>query len=259
MVKAEDIKVVLPCLFPNPDPLWMMLHTCKRFGIKPKLYGLGAAYQGWVDIKIRKLGQTAAEVAGEGFSHLLYIDARDAWFLTGLDEIAGEYNAMGEPPLMLSAQSDRFCSYEEWYDGMPWDQTKKFPYIGTPGMLCNAQRLADAFSYMQKTFTDVQMPDDDPPWWNRYIKERPDDPVVFDHDCRIFMNAGSFIQEGMWEGVLEVAEKDGVVRVHNKLTDSWPCSLHFNGGSSDALKGKWEWLEPHWRKFGYTENPPWKS
>jgi len=43
------------------------------------------------------------------------------------------------------------------------------------------------------------------------------------------------------------------------LTQSLPCVLHFNGGSSDALTGKWESIKPYWQALGHTELPPWEG
>ena len=255
MVKPNDIKVVLPCLFDNTtEPLWMMLTTCTRFGIDPYLYGINETYQGWVHLKIDLLGMTARKVAADGYSHLLYVDARDAWFLTGLDEVADKYNAMGCPPVMLSAQHRAFCGgYGKWYNKFPWDTSLAFPYIGTPGILAEASKLADIFEYMLANYpfgeVEDSLPDDDPAWWIEYMLEHPGE-VVFDHQCDIFANVGD-VDDDDWEVV------DG--RAHIKLTDSWPCTIHYNGGASHWKYGKWEALEPQWRRFGYTEDPPWLS
>jgi len=257
MIEPKDITVSVPCLFPDRRPIWMMEHSCKRFGLQFRPYGLGAIYSGWIDIKVHKLRQEALNCPT---SHLLYTDARDAWFCAGAEEIAEKYNALGAPPLLLSAQSDVFGAYGKWYEGIPWNMTKKFRYVGTPGQLCEAKALADALGWMQDNHhlgEDVEaggLPDDDPPWWIEYLRTHPGQ-VHFDHECAIFMNAGSHIEEGMWENVLQI--KDG--RLYNKLTDQWPCLIHFNGGYSDALHGKWEMLEPYWKAFGYTERPPWEG
>ena len=257
MIQASDITVAVSCLFPDTRPIWMMEHTLKKFGFQYIPYGLGRQYAGWTQIKINLLLEEARNCPT---SHILYSDARDAWFLTGPEEVAEKYNALGCPPLMLSAQSDVFGSYAKWYEGIPWDMSKKFRYVGTPGMLCESKALADELQWMLDHYhlgdsnVDPQgLPDDDPPWHIEYLRAHPGG-IVFDHDCQIFMNAGSRIEEGMWEHVLEI--KDG--RLYNKLTDQWPCLVHFNGGSSDALKGKWGDLEPYWKAFGFTERPPWE-
>ena len=259
MITANDITVSVPCLFPDERPIWMLQETARRFGWQVRPYGLGLTYQGWVHIKLTLLLEEARTCPT---SHLLYTDARDAFFLAGPEEAADKYNLLGCPPLMLSAQPDIFGSYAKWYEGLPWDMSKRFRYIGTPGQLCEEDALAEALEWMlQRRATGEwgEMPDDDPPWWCNFIRERPGQ-LALEHDCSIFMNCGSYIEEGMWANVLEI--RDGVGdcgRVHNRITDSWPCILHFNGGASDALMGKWDLLKPYWRALGYTSNPPWED
>lgn len=264
MIEAKDITVSVPCLFPDRRPIWMLESTCDRFGLQLRPYGLNATYSGWVDIKIHRLLEEARTCPT---SHILYTDARDAWFLTGPEEIAQKYNALGCPPLMLSAQSDIFGTYAAWYEGIPWDMTKKFRYVGTPGQLCEAKALAEALQWMLDNYhlgedvTTGGLPDDDPPWWIEFMRAHPGE-LKFDHECAIFMNAGSRIEEGMWENVLEIQPQltpnRASMRLYNKLTDQWPCLVHFNGGYSHALHGKWEQLEPYWKAFGFTERPPWE-
>ncbi len=257
MIQGKDITVAVSCLFPDTRPIWMMESTLKKFGYQYTPYGIGQQYRGWIDIKVQKLREEALKCPT---SHILYSDARDAWFLAGPEEVADKYNSMGAPPLLLSAQPDIFGSYAKWYEGIPWDMSKVFRYVGTPGQLCEAKALAEALGWMQDHYhigddtVDPQgLPDDDPAWWIEFMRARPGE-LKFDHECAIFMNAGSPMTEGMWENVLEI--EDG--RLHNKFTDSWPCLIHFNGGSSDALKGKWESLETFWKAFGNTQRPPWE-
>ena len=250
MVNASDIKVVLPCVFENPDPIWMMTHTCERFGIEPKLFGIRETYAGWIDLKVDKYLKVAKEVQAEGYSHILYSDARDAWFCSGLDEIAEKYNALGTPPILLSAQRHKFCGgYDKWYDMIEWDRSRLLPYVGTPGQLCEVEALIQALSYMDANYDRLTLPDDDPPYWIKFMVDFPGS-VTLDHGSHIFMNVGD-MGHGEW------TIKDG--RAINLLTDSKPSVLHFNGGSSDCLKGKWDQLEQHWRAFGYKESPPWES
>ena len=257
MIEAKDITVAVSCLFPNTDPIWMMESSLNKFGFQYIPYGLGEQYRGWIDIKVHKLLEVARNCPT---SHILYSDARDAWFLTGPEEVAEKYNALGCPPLMLSAQADIFGSYLKWYSKVEWNESEPFRYVGTPGQLCEAKALAGALGWLQENFhvgdetVDPHgLPDDDPPWLIEYMAAHPGE-VKFDHRCSIFMNAGSHMTEGMWETVLEVRGN----RLYNKMTGEWPCLVHFNGGSSDALKGKWESLEAHWKAFGNTERPPWE-
>lgn len=260
MISGSDITASVSCLFPNTDPIWMMMVSAARFGVSVRPYGLNATYNGWIDMKVHRLREEALSCPT---SHILYSDARDAWFLAGPDEIAEKYNAMGCPPILLSAQCDIFGTYAAWYEGIPWDLQKMFCYIGTPGQLCEAKALADALGWMQEHYhlgepdQDPQgLPDDDPPWWCEYIRAHPGE-VKLDTECAIFMNAGSNAPSplAMWGDVVNIIGP----RVYNKITEQWPCVLHFNGGYSHAEYGKWEQLQPFWRKLGYIQNPPWES
>jgi hypothetical protein len=255
VIDASDITVSVPCLFESRDPIWLMDTTCKRFEYQLRPYGMGGTYAGWIDMKVNRLREQALSCPT---SHILYSDARDAWFLAPPTEVADKYNYIGCPPILLSAQCDVFESYGKWYEGIKWNMNKVFRYIGTPGQLCEAKALADALGWMQEHYhvgeDENGLPDDDPAWWLEYIRAHPG-TVTLDTDCRIFMNAGSYHADGMWENILEIKD----ARVHNKYTGQWPCVLHFNGGSSDALKGKWPDLEPFWRKLGYTQRPPWEN
>lgn len=261
MITAKDITVSVPCVFPNERPIWMLRTTADQFGYSLRPYGLGETYAGWVDIKINKL-RVEAETCPT--SHLLYTDARDAFFLAGPEEVAEKYNAMGAPPLLLSAQCDVFGSYAESYEGVAWDETQVFRYVGTPGMLCEAKALATALEFMQTMITNRVWPmiDDDPPHWNRYMKTYPGE-VALDTDCSIFMNAGSHIEGGMWGRVLTIESTDMLSglplnRVANHITKTLPCVLHFNGGSSHHLTGKWQDIKPYWQAVGHRELPPWE-
>jgi len=128
--------------------------------------------------------------------------------------------------------------------------------------LCEAKALADALGWMQQHYhlgepSDPQgLPDDDPPWWCEYMRAHPG-AVKFDHDCSIFMNAGSELNGAALWGYALVIHKNG--RPWNVLTGEYPCIFHFNGGYSHSEHGKWPQLEPYWKACGYTERPPWEK
>jgi hypothetical protein len=253
MIQTPDLTVITPMIYENTDPLWMFLATCRRFGITPRYYGEGATYGGWVDIMLTRLMEAARTCPT---SHMLYTDSRDAFFLAGLDEIVEKYNAMGAPKLLMGADCVGFSTYQSYYDRVPWDKTKAFPYFQVGGKLCEAKALADAISWMfqRRDSGDWgEMPGDNPPWWCNFMAERPGE-LVIDHECQIFQNCSNCMEslELLWSPTVE-----RVLRLRNKLTQTLPCILHFNGGYTDHVTGKWDRMEPIWRQLGYKENPPW--
>lgn len=248
MISSKDITVVSPCIYDSYDPLWMFTTTCRRFGISPVYYGFGDTYGGWVDIMLRRLMGAAKECQT---SHMLYTDSRDAFFLAGMEEITEKYNAMGCPRLLMGADCVGFSSYQEWYDKVPWDKSKAFPYFQVGGKLCEAKALHEAIQWMfwrDHSGDWGKMPGDNPPWWCNFMVERPGE-LTIDHECQIFQNATMCMDS--------LAVDEG--RVVNVATVSQPCIIHFNGGYTDRRTGKWDRMQPMWRKLGYTENPPWES
>ncbi len=247
LISQKDITVSTPGLYPNLDPLWMFSATCRRFGIQFVPYALGETYSGWVDIMLKKLMEAAHACPT---SHMLYTDSRDAFFLAGMEEVTAKYNAMGCPPLLLSADCAGFPGYEQWYDKVPWDKSKPFPYFQVGGKLCEAKVLYEAIHWMFSRANSGQwgeMPGDNPPWWCNFMSERPGE-LLIDHGCEIFQNCTNCLHQ------LLIAKG----RIFNPLTLSTPCILHFNGGYTDQITGKWYAMEKTWRQLGYTENPPWE-
>lgn len=244
MIEAKDITVSTPCIYSSADPIWMFAISCRRFNIPFLPFGVGRGYSDWVDIMLTQLMEAAKTCPT---SHILYTDSRDAFFLSGLDEITEKYNRMGCPPLMLASDCAGFSTYQAWYDKVPWDTTKKFPFFQVGGKLCEAQRLYEAIHWMferNQSGDWGKMPGDNPPWWCNFMVERPGE-LTIDHNCEIFQTCTTL--------ALEV--ENG--RIRNTITKSLPCVLHFNGGYTDHVEGKWQRMEPTWRALGYTENPPW--
>lgn len=258
MIQEKDITVSCPCLFEDEQPIWMLRKSAERFGWRLRPYGLNEGpYKGWLDLKLYRLREEARSCPT---SHLLYTDARDAFFVGGPEEVVGKYNRMGAPPLLLSAQHEMFPTYSKWYEGLNWNLDLPFPYVSPPGMLCEAHTLAAVFDYMIARIAQGswgEIPDDDPPLWLSFMKENPG-MVAMDHACEIFQNCGSHRQgecDGLFhEDWLMVREE----RVQNLKTQSWPAVLHFNNGYSHHLTGKWDRLERYWRGLGYTTRPSWE-
>jgi hypothetical protein len=253
VIEQKDLTVILPCIYDSEEPLWMMMATCRRFGITPTFFGKGEVYAGWVDIMLVKLAEAARTCPT---SHMLYSDSRDAFFLTGLREVVENYNAMGCPPLMLGSDCVGFDSYKAWYDKVPWDKTKAFPYFQVGGKIGEAKAIYEAITWMLKKAKSGEwgeMPGDNPPYWCNFMVERPGE-LTIDHECQIFQNCTEAmhcldVREPLWWPIR---------RIYNSETDSWPCILHFNGGYTSQTEGKWYRMEEMWRRLGYVENPPWE-
>lgn len=269
----EDIAAITPALFEDLKPLWMMMETCQRFNIPIHPYGLGETYAGWVKIKVHMIIEVCDVLMSAGKSHVIYTDGRDAFYLSPIEEILEKYQDFyGAPELLQSTEAGIFESYASYYDLSlyPTSESKGHPYVwpGSCAFIGEVQFIQYQLQWMVNQWSkeDPQMPDDDPAWWRRWDHEHAwelrDGNVKFDWDCQIFQNCGNQINgQSQFEEALKVDERDGGGRrVYNRLTGSWPCVLHFNGGASDALKGKYrdgEDIKKIWLELGYEDNPPW--
>jgi hypothetical protein len=264
MLTRDDIRVITPAVFPDLAPLWMLRHTAARFNVPLWPYGMGGTYRGWISIKVHQIIEECDKLSEAGFSHLLYMDGRDTMLMGTIEEVLEKYAAYGSPPLLMSAQPEIFMSYEKYYNLKlyPTAEALGHPYCypGSPLYMGEVHYIKDCLSWMLNQGWDGSMPDDDPAWWRRFDNERQDElksgRIKFDHECEIFQNAGWRIGSDL--AICETHR--GIIRVLNRLTETWPVILHFDGGYSHALMGKWESLEPYWKQLGYGDiRPPWEE
>lgn len=273
MIDRSKIMVLTPALFDNLDPIWMLVHTAQVHNVPLRPYGCepGVVYRGWIDVKVHRLLAELDKLEQEGFTHMLYMDGRDTMWVGPFDEVLEKYERYGNPKLLMSCQPTVFESYREYYnlDLYPTkEQVGEFNLPASPLFMGEVQYIAACLQYMLRWPDVATMPDDDPAWWRRFDNEQHEElkngHIVYDHKCMIFQNAGELVQgKSQWEHVLKFeTPSNGKLqrRLYNTLTYKHPCVLHFDGGYSHALYGKWDRLERFWKIFGYQEvRPPWEK
>lgn len=67
--------------------------------------------------------------------------------------------------------------------------------------------------------------------------------IVLDHKCRIWQTSPDMDVNVGWER----SGKDSIMRCKNRLTRTYPCVLHFNGGFADPVEGKKERMQWAWQ------------
>lgn len=277
-ISRDKIIVLTPAIFDNLDPIWMLTHTANRFHVPLRPYGCepGAVYKGWVDMKVHRLLAECEKALANGYTHVLYMDGRDTMWVGEFDEVLRKYDEVYDNACMvMSTQPTVFESYREYYNLELYPTREElghpFVYPASPLFMGEAAYIGGCLKWMLENwkYSDgvVRMPDDDPAWWRRFDSECRDElssgRIVYDHNCEIFQNAGEPVDgKSQWDGVLYIGVRDTnahVMRVHNTMTNAWPCILHFDGGYSHALYGKWDRLEAFWNVFGHMDvRPPWE-
>jgi hypothetical protein len=235
---------VLTCAaFPTEEEarrkLWIFLRSCEKFGIDPILYGIGTPQFPGYKRMMLDMQLDALKDLPTFFSHVLFTDGWDAFFLTGLEEIEAKYEAGGSPDFLASSyiglgnESD-MSKYEGCFD-----TTIPYRYPNRGGYLAKREVAIDMFQKM------VDMPhqtgDDCFNWYEGWREGwfRP----TLDSGCDIFQ-----VSEN--NTAIVHSENPPDVRLINTETRSRPCILHLSGGYADQETGKDHVMIPWARALG---------
>jgi hypothetical protein len=104
LIPEELFTVVAPAYYSTMSRphLKYFLATANYYRIPYLLYGVGKPYTNWEQVQIVDLlNVLQAEVTTP---YIIYTDASDAFFLSGMYEIENKYNALGCPDLLFSLE-----------------------------------------------------------------------------------------------------------------------------------------------------------
>jgi len=207
--------VLTPCFFPNHRPLRMFEESCKAHGIIPHFYGEGLGYVPWSQLKI-------------------------VTQLPALDDLQKHgYRDMGAPHMLASAETELQSPNAEgehaYHAGVG---RYRFHCVG--GYIADLPWLIEKFTSMLPLCAEYG---DDAEIWQKGYREGWFRPAI-DYECRIFQTTHKA------EDDLCIVS-DGLA---NNATDSQPSVLHFNGGYSDPVSGKYERMIEWWNAL-YPDIP----
>jgi hypothetical protein len=211
---VNGLTIIAPAFYPTLHSVRYLDLSARRYGVPVTWYGLGEPYRGWLYTQVHRL---ITEIEKVETSHVLYTDASDALFLTGIEEIIEKCEAISTPEILVSREID--------------------------GQMCAGGWLADRYSALDAlgwladwTFRG----DEENPQvrWREAIADREIE-VMYDLDCHVFQVA---------DEPLEVTSNR---RVRNVRTGSFPCLWHAAGGYTDPVRGKADLIEPLWKELGY--------
>lgn len=174
-------------------------------------------------------------------THIMMVDALDSIFVRGVDKIIQAYKAMGSPDFLCSAE--RHCYPKQELAPMiealhPTVYPYRYPntggWIGKVEVVRQLWRrgldLYGGEENDQGIFQGLLV---DGSAWN----------IVLDHECRIWQTSPDMDVNVGWER----SGKSGELRCKNRLTRTYPCVLHFNGGYADPVEGKKERMQWAWQ------------
>lgn len=211
------------------DKIKRLKATCGKFEIMLNVYGRGEFFS-FFDSKIRQMGVFLDRIK-EDYTHVLYTDAADSFFLSGLEEVLQKYEKMGKPKLLLSAEKSCY-PFADLISRFPAD-VGPYRFFNAGGFIGEVKPLLDTLSRLKSYY---YINNNDNAHWMRAYDERKID-LTIDHKCEIFQTM-SDVDYGI-EVVLESPMSDYVFdkqRVYNKETGTYPCLIHFNGPKGEGTR-----------------------
>ncbi len=96
-----------------PRQVHHLAASARKQQIQLQVFGVGEDYPSHAEVKIRRLGRWIRSLEAR-FTHVLFIDCRDALFQGGADQVCAAYNA-AEAPILIGAEEHCFPAAEgEW-------------------------------------------------------------------------------------------------------------------------------------------------
>lgn len=189
--------------------------SADNFEIPIQVYGRKEFFS-FFDSKINKLGVAINNMKNK-FTHVLYTDFADSFFLTGLDEIIKKYEALGEPKLMVSGERTIY-PYPEFAELFP-DDGNPYRFMNPGNFIAEIPAILEALNYC-KRYYNLQS-NDQGHWMQAFAEYKF--PLAIDSEAQIFQT----MADCHFEDEFEVDEGNG--RLYNKVTKTFPCIVHFNG------------------------------
>lgn len=214
--------------------LWIFLKSIEKFGApEPHLYGIGRGFPGY---KMMKLDYQLdyLRTLQSRYTHALYTDSWDAFFVGPWDWVRGSYKMADCPPILTAAYhglanvSEPDKDYPNCFNE---NLFYRYPHVG--GYIAEIPAIIEAFERMNAL--PRQTGDDCFNWYDAW-KEGWFRPSL-DFGCSIF----------------QTSTDDCVItggRVFNERTTTTPCILHISGGYTDPETGKDDRLIPWAEKLG---------
>jgi hypothetical protein len=226
--------------------MWIWLKSVERFKYNFQYYGVGTRrWPGYRAQKVESQLDWLLKHGTGGATHIHYTDCCDCLVMAPADEFEAKYKGMGSPPMLVQAASqlgnvgdDRFSWFEA--DGRP-ERVGKFRYPCVGGYIMEAKLLLEFLKKMNRDYPESQGWGDDCFIWYEGFQQgwfRPE----MDSQCQLW--------QVCHEADLVVAEVEGIKRLANPMTGSFPCIWHNSGGSANQETFKDEQMIPMARKLG---------
>lgn len=208
------------------DKLRRLRASCEKFEIILNVYGRGEFFS-FYDSKIDALGRYLNRFKGE-YTHALFTDAADSFFLQDLQTIIEKYEKMGSPKLLLSAEKACY-PFSELVSKFP-DNVGPYRFLNAGGFIGEIQHILDTISKLKSYY--YLNNNDNAHWMMGYSEGRID--IHMDHQCEIFQTM-SDVEFG--KDIVFAYKKGSMkAKIFNHETQTFPSIIHFNGPKGEGTR-----------------------
>jgi hypothetical protein len=214
-----SLLLLSPCFYPSSSPAELMVDSARAHGLNVRLYGVGQDFiPHGADAQVFRLWELMKPKQLADYA--LITDCRDVLFLANEEEILRKLDQFPSPVVM---STERNCwppdpeiqNYFYGRDAHGYDYINAGMYIGKWDYVVTCLE-----HLLNKYRGQVPGADNSQGWW-MWAKMRGELRFDLDYACEIF--------HSMTGGADRHLDDMGNGRVYNRLTNSMPCSLHFNG------------------------------
>ena len=229
--------VVSPAFYPQdrmPREIAWMQESATMHGIEIELFGVDQLYINNFDAKIVRLWKAFKD--RQEYEHILMVDSADVLFATGLGELHYRFAQM-KAPFVMSAEKN--CYPHERYRHTTPEAHKPFRYLNSGAYLATWDAFLRQFGDLLaklSVLTSGVVNGDQGAWQLAWMEGCVQ--LKLDTDCKLFQ---SFCQVSDHWSILNKDIAWGK-RPYNRITDTYPCVLHFNGESKRMMGGVREML-----------------
>jgi hypothetical protein len=202
------------------EKLKKLVWSAEQFNIDLHIFGRGKFFS-FFDSKIVGLQNYISEFKSQ-YTHVLYTDASDSFFLGGPYEIMGKFSTF-QYPLVVSGEKGLhpFGNLKHLFNS-----SSRWKYMN-PGLFIG--EIPYVLDTLGKLRTYHHLQTDDQGHWMEGLAAGRIHPVI-DTDCLMFQTMSD---ANMAE---EFSIKEG--RIYNLITRNAPAVVHFNGPKGDSPNGK---------------------
>lgn len=227
--------ILSPAFYPTAAPAELMMQSAKQHKLTPKLYGVGLPFiPHGADAQVAKLYDIMAQ--RKQAELVLVTDCRDVLFLAGEHDILRAWEKQrGSTRLVMSAEQGCWPSDSEVTDKLAGIDPHGYNYPNAGQFIGEWDYVTECLAFLLKKYRGTPGPDNSQGWWSLAMV-RGELDFMIDRECELFQS-----MSGMADGHTEVIDQV----LHNKVTGTRPCSVHFNGNPGNDLPQR----EMYWRIF----------